>query len=260
MSIEYYDRGNYFENLYIRTDDYGSRQKMIQNYTEGSKNGNVDCLTKLIEIYSKEFNNKKHDFKKTKFVKFIKWNKIAVDKYKHINSMLNLANYYNHFKDNKNFIKYSLMANTSESIYSVAKYYMDLEKNKENLTNTLIYLAKANELGHLQAYYDLKYYYIYEFNNDVHLYNVLIDIKDPPTYLKIKINKLEKNVDICSFKNKKRLFSELNNHKDCIICYENKLNIILNCGHEICVDCYYKVDTCYYKCKKSNDDFLNAFF
>jgi hypothetical protein len=224
---------------------------MINNYIQGSKNGNLDCLKKIIEIYNNEFNSQKYDFKRSRFINFVKWNKIASNDYNITDAMINLGNYYYYYKDINNFIKYNLLANTKNSIYSIAQYYMNLDKNKENINNVLIYLSKSIELYHEQAYYDLKYYYNYEFNNDVHLYNVLSEIKNPPKYLKRKINILENDVQINSFKNKKRLFGELNNYKDCIICYENKLNIILDCGHEICVDCYYKVNNCYYKCKKS---------
>jgi len=252
-SFEYYDRGVYYQDLYIKTNDFDTKKKMLSNFSKGADT-NVECIDKLIKIYNDEFNIQQNDFKRSKFSNFVKWHKIAIKKYNSINAMINLAKYYYFYNNIKLFIEYNNMANTKESIYGIADYYMKLEKTKENINNVLIYLAKADELNHDQAYYDLKYYYDYHFINSIHLYNTLIEIPNLPLVLRNKIIKLEKKIDINSFKNKKRLFSELNNYKDCIICYNNKLNIILDCGHEICIECYYKVNNkCYYKCKKNNN-------
>lgn len=51
-----------------------------------------------------------------------------------------------------------------------------------------------------------------------------------------------------SYKNKSRVFTNLNNYKQCPICLENNvLNIIFDCGHEICISCYAKNDSkCYF--------------
>lgn len=52
-----------------------------------------------------------------------------------------------------------------------------------------------------------------------------------------------------SFNNKIRLFESLNNYKECVVCHEeNVLHINFNCGHEICKNCYLKMDKCYYNC------------
>jgi hypothetical protein len=48
--------------------------------------------------------------------------------------------------------------------------------------------------------------------------------------------------------NKIDLFTRLNNFHECVICYEQKLNIALNCGHELCVDCYKRTNVCHYRC------------
>ena len=39
--------------------------------------------------------------------------------------------------------------------------------------------------------------------------------------------------------------------KECIVCYENKVHIKFNCGHEICCCCYKKMCKCYYNCHLS---------
>ena len=52
-----------------------------------------------------------------------------------------------------------------------------------------------------------------------------------------------------SINNKIRIFTALNNMKECSICMDTKINIIFDCGHEICVDCFKAVDgKCYNRC------------
>lgn len=43
------------------------------------------------------------------------------------------------------------------------------------------------------------------------------------------------------YENKIKLFEKLNNIETCNICYDDKLNIDLNCGHTVCKDCYIKL-------------------
>ena len=53
--------------------------------------------------------------------------------------------------------------------------------------------------------------------------------------------------------NKIKLFLKLKNNKKCCICFNEKLHINLNCGHELCVDCYNNIadDYCiYHYCKR----------
>lgn len=49
------------------------------------------------------------------------------------------------------------------------------------------------------------------------------------------------NRDIMIYKNKIKLFKNLNNIIECVICYEEQLNIDLHCGHCVCIYCYPKV-------------------
>lgn len=63
-------------------------------------------------------------------------------------------------------------------------------------------------------------------------------MEDSKKYAEYHISKLRNNHVLCSLNNKITLFTRLNNVHDCAICYEDKLNISLDCGHELCVDCY----------------------
>jgi hypothetical protein len=46
------------------------------------------------------------------------------------------------------------------------------------------------------------------------------------------------------------IYKYYDNIKECIICYNTKINIKYNCGHDICFDCYSKHKNCYYRCIK----------
>lgn len=52
------------------------------------------------------------------------------------------------------------------------------------------------------------------------------------------IAKLEQESFVTTYKNKVALFTRLNNVTECGICYDEKVNIDLHCGHCVCADCY----------------------
>ena len=54
-----------------------------------------------------------------------------------------------------------------------------------------------------------------------------------------KIDDVEKEKSIITYKNKIRIFQKLKNIEQCPHCLKKPvLNIILDCGHEICTECY----------------------
>jgi hypothetical protein len=68
--------------------------------------------------------------------------------------------------------------------------------------------------------------------------NYLEQIGNPSLSVINKLNILKNTTDYNIYKNKITLFTKLNNKDDCIICFENKINIDLHCGHCFCLDCY----------------------
>ncbi len=52
------------------------------------------------------------------------------------------------------------------------------------------------------------------------------------------ISTILKDDTVIIYKNKVSLFTRLNNITECGICYDEKLNIDLHCGHCVCTDCY----------------------
>ena len=57
------------------------------------------------------------------------------------------------------------------------------------------------------------------------------------------INILNKETSVIAYNNKISLFKRLNHVVECGICYDEKLNIDLHCGHCVCTDCYVRLAT-----------------
>ena len=57
------------------------------------------------------------------------------------------------------------------------------------------------------------------------------------------IGLLNKETSVTVYNNKISLFKRLNHVVECGICYDEKLNIDLHCGHCVCTDCYVRLYT-----------------
>ena len=57
------------------------------------------------------------------------------------------------------------------------------------------------------------------------------------------ISILNKETSVIAYNNKISLFTRLNHVVECGICYDEKLNIDLHCGHCVCTDCYTRLAT-----------------
>jgi hypothetical protein len=103
----------------------------------------------------------------------------------------------------------------------------------------------------------MKYYYLIALDhshfkrskvsiNIFYRFLILDDITNKTTKIELQLSKIMKNRDIMIYKNKIKLFKNLNNIIECVICYEEQLNIDLHCGHCVCIYCYPKVfeETC----------------
>jgi len=123
---------------------------------------------------------------------------------KDVDCMFELAIYYQVISDLENMEKYYLMALSEKTKYENKKFINDGERDFN--------LFKVKQ--------------------------ILENITEPTPYITEKLSKIKSNKEILIFENKKNLFAKLNHHVDCGICYEVKLNINLNCGHCVCIECY----------------------
>ncbi len=125
---------------------------------------------------------------------------------------------------------------------NLGDYYRYQEKDYELMEK---YYLKAIELSYNQGLENLEDFYS---NDKLKLYKILINWKNTVenvdlniiNFINEKLFILEKeNESIKFYNNKINTFTKINNYKKCILCMdENVLNIIYNCGHEICIDCY----------------------
>lgn len=158
------------------------------------------------------------------------------------NAMNVLAQYY---EDNDHYDlmkKYYLMAienGNGSSMNNLGHYYETIECNQELM---LKYYLMAVEHDNLHAMCNLK-----DNTTKIKLYRLLTNIIHKNRLIKQKIKDLEEEKQIRIYKTKISLFKRLNNCKTCTVCLsENALNIYLNCGHEICIDCYEHDIKCYF--------------
>lgn len=200
----------------------------------------------------------------------------------HSGAMNDLALYYGHVeKDYEMMRKYFMMAidrKNALAMYNFGYYYKEMENNYDMMK---YYYLKAIELKQVNAMYDLadyydsmeknyslmKEYYLMAINhgheisfeillnkcdfNLLALYKLLMEVPEDSRsdYLKAKLALLEEDKAIKSFSNKIRMFKRLNNYNQCPICLEeNILQVNLECGHELCINCYDPDRKCHYRC------------
>jgi tetratricopeptide (TPR) repeat protein len=181
-----------------------------------------------------------------------------------------------HERDEQLIEKYYLMAinnnpNDVIVLYNFADYY----RNNKDYPNMIKYYKLAVEIGNdlpsmaiLGSHYETmgdisnmrKYYFMAikhgifyaddKKDNDLSIDPFLfLKLLETATEEELEKSECLKNIqvvssiytDITVYKNKVNLFTKLNHIVECGICYENKLNIDLFCGHCVCTDCYTKV-------------------
>ena len=171
--------------------------------------------------------------------------------------LYNFANFWKDQSDVNKMLKYLKLGASKDDlscIISLAAYYYDYGSRIEWLKYCLqndCYNKDYDEFEgqlHSEKLYDILHDYI--LNKIYEIYDLLQGkiapmllkpcIEESKKYVAEHLTKMRNNPSICTLDNKVRLFTRLKNVHECIICYEEKLNICLDCGHELCVDCYKK--------------------
>ena len=186
-------------------------------------------------------------------------------------AMVNIALYYEEIcNDFDKAITYYLEAISHEELYAMYNLADLYYKIKDFSKMEYYYSFAINRYNDIDSIYKLISYYTSQLNFDKMKYYYLIavehphfkrtkvvinkfyrflildDITNKTTKMELQLSKIMKNRDIMIYKNKIKLFKNLNNIIECVICYEEQLNIDLHCGHCVCIYCYPKVfeDTC----------------
>ena len=127
--------------------------------------------------------------------------------------------------------------NSSLAMNNFGSYYGNVEKNYDEMKK---YYLMAINLNNIDALFLLKKYY----NNDLLFYKTLMSIENKSNIVLDELDNVkylyEINLDINT---------QQNNIKECIICYETKIHLQFECGHEACYDCFKKMNKCFYNCK-----------
>ena len=177
----------------------------------------------------------------------IKYYLIAIEKGDTF-AMVSLGKYYVKINDYDNMKKYFLMAIEKEdftAMVCLGLYYNKIEDYDEMEKYLLMAINKGIST---QNYLDLCIYYLYNYYYIHKKYKLLESIslllsdwhnKNPNLLFK------EKDTIIYDY-----IYKYNHNIKECIVCYDTKINIKYKCGHDICLECYANNQNkiCYYRC------------
>lgn len=212
--------------------------------------------------------------KKLLFNEKVKIYEFAIEMTNSVYAMMDLAVLYENCEDYKNAEKYYLRALKFEQncpiiYYNLADMYLTMSKKEEDLFHkqyALQYFAKGADLNDIQCMFR----YIYtapvdcekskgylskaiehpkyksercsSFAGIISMVILLGEMEEPfaenVANEKKRLNSIK---DVSIYKNKVQLFKKLNHVCECPVCYDEKLNIDLKCGHCFCDDCYVKI-------------------
>ena len=100
-------------------------------------------------------------------------------------------------------------------------------------------------LNHSNAMYNLGLYYNKIEKDYLEFYKLLINHQNKNDLIKNKLEELETIKLVQYYINKMLVFKKLNNYKNCLLCLDcNVLNLIYDCGHEICFQYYNPSNVC----------------
>ena len=137
----------------------------------------------------------------------------------------------------------SINKNDTKSIYDLGIYFHEIQDYNTMLRYFILSFQHNDIRPHKLL---IKY-----FNNNLIYYNWLNSINNRNETIYKIIMEMNEITEVKIYLEK--INNNLSNIKECIICYDTKININMYCGHEICVNCYCKIDCCYYKCKKNDN-------
>ena len=201
----------------------------IKYYMKAIELNNSNAMVKLGLLYlSHRFNNYKESIEL--LLKAVSLNDD--------DAMFNIALYYRMLNINdENIIKYYKMAielHNNEAMIGLGNYYENIGNNEEAIK----YYLKASEYKDENG---LKYLRRLVQNN-IDYYNLINTIKNKNYLVSYEIKKFENQKIIAKYK------ENINNIKNCLVCYEENIHIPFDCGHEICYRCYQQMNKCYYNC------------
>lgn len=259
-----FNLGSYYDNIEKNYDE------AIKYYLMAIKKGNSDAMSNLGLHYENVEKN---------YNKAIKYYLMAIEK-DDVDAMYNLASYYqNHEKNYMLMEKYYLMAIEKGdviSMYNLAVYYEDVKKNyNKSIKYYLMAIEKGddNSMNNLASYYHtyeknymlMEKYYLMAielnnedafdnlknfYDNDWLFYKLLLSLEHKSQIVLDEIKRLQRKIYYINL----QVNTDANNVKECIICNENHMHLQFMCGHEVCVNCFKKMNNkCYARCNTESN-------
>lgn len=240
FSIVFYKKAKEYEKEFEVRNNYASThhetqdvKKMVEKYyLMAVELNNPAAMGDVAMFYEKL---KKYDLAIKYYLMAVEWDEVY--------AIYNLADLY-YLLHNYDLMKFYYSKaitehNDLESMYAMAKYFYSIRNIEECKS---YYILAAQHPDFLKSKFPknifniLEEYYI--LTNDI-LNSSITEVTINNVKQRIQILKKNQEVDI--YNNKISLFKNLNNITDCVVCYENILNINLFCGHCVCVQCYTKL-------------------
>jgi tetratricopeptide (TPR) repeat protein len=155
-------------------------------------------------------------------------------------SMFNFADFYRTRDDYENMVKYFQMAadnNDFESIVSLGIHYNKIgDDEKRNKYFDMVFSIEPFKFPDDYPMVCLNLVEIATLLNYADKQGISEENR-VVRFFKLAYNRTN-DKDIIVYKNKIMLFTRLQNVVECGICYDEKLNIDLSCGHCVCHECY----------------------
>lgn len=285
---DYYCLGtlsHYYYGLFLNTlSDYANInniniEKAIELYKIINKKFKCDySLVKLANIYGM--------IKFNQIDEFVRYNKIASNNHNWLGSF-ELGIYYlksNHFNKATKFLTKALDlywkkkesdvifpgqfeheydTNEYELNYYINKYINIFniknvqQKIKSSINDSMNIVEYIDEIIKIfnsltNGYYPILIILLLNcLNEQKTVFDILVKINDglDNNFMLSMVKIFEKKTNQKKILNRIKRAKINKNYKECIICYENKVHIKFDCGHEVCFCCFKKMFKCHYNCK-----------
>jgi TPR repeat protein len=213
-------------------------ENAIKFYTESSSLGNHNSMYNLGLLY--------YEMNKMKESK--KYLSLAMDQ-GHAGSFSYLASIFdnidNNFEEAEKYYKMSIDTGDILGIYNYGASLWRRNRKEE----AKLYFKKYIQYGVDVDISPTVINNIMKAFNDIELYQILSTSLPVKDHLKNEWSRLLNKPTVNAYINKINTFKRLNNYNACNICFEEKLNINYACGHEVCVDCYARLNGKCHFCK-----------
>jgi tetratricopeptide (TPR) repeat protein len=217
LGIHYYTKNQY--------------DKMFKYFDMAKLDNNTDTNESNIFLYLGKYYYKTKDYDKM----IINYNK-AINKNNSM-ALYDMACYYQQIKkydEMKNYLLQAISYNNPVAMHGLAIYYK-LIKNYNKMNEYFIMSIKFNNLLSMPAlqllYNNIKIYILLDTITN----NIFIDEQKTKLLIDPKV---------------KYYLQHKQNSKECYICYELNIHVKLQCNHDICYDCFYKIHKCPLNCSK----------